>query len=368
MIERNNVELRILQIVPTPSWGGGERYVHNLAEAFNVNGDKVFVLSRKSDIIQRKFADLNVPFFTLPLRSLFDIYSILCLAFFIKKHRINVVHAHIFCDAFLSVFAKKLLFAKSVKVVMTRHLVKRGKNNFLYRYLYKNLDPLIFVSGVTEEAFLSTVSTKNIRTTVVHNAVKNVRFESIKPINYRQVLNLESDAKLLGFCGRLDFEKGVDLIIDALPQLLQHHVVLLIAGVGDEKYVDFLSQKIKDLNIENRVYFLGFVDDILAFLAGLDVAILPSRVKEACPLSPIECLQVGCPVITTDIGAQKEIIEDGKTGLIIPADSVSEIVEKTRLLLNDPEYCSEIRKNAIKAGKTFDYNVFFKTIRDLYVK
>jgi glycosyltransferase involved in cell wall biosynthesis len=370
MMQTNEVNnnLRVLQIVPTPNWGGGERYVHDLTEAIKANGDNVFVISRKSDVIQKKFADLNLPFFTLPLLFLFDVYSILRLAFFIKKHRINIVHSHIFCDAFLAIFAKKLIRAKSVKVVMTRHLAKRGKNNFLYRYLYKNLDPLIFVSNVVKESFFSTVSTKNIRTMVVHNAVKNVRFESIKQMDYRRIFNVETDAKLLGFCGRLDFEKGVDLIFDALPQLLQHNAVLLVAGVGDKKYMDFLHQKIKDLNIENRVYFLGFVDDVLAFLAALDVAILPSRAKEAFHLVLIECLQVGCPVITTNTGAQEEIIENQKTGLIIPPNSVSEIVEKTKLLLDNPEYCSEVRKNAIKASEAFSYNAFFKTIYDLYIK
>ena len=363
------VELRVLQIVPTSSWGGGERYVYDLAEAAQTNGDKVFVVARKSGVIREKFADLNLHFFTLPLLFLFDIYSMLRLAFFIKRQRINVVHVHIFCDAFLSVFAKKLMRAKSVKVVMTRHLVKQGKNSFLYRYLYRNLDPLIFVSHAAERAFLSTVSAKNIRTTVVLNAVKTIHPEKIAPIDFRQKLNLDSNTKLLGFCGRLDPEKGVDLIIDALPQLLlQHNVALLIAGAGDKKYTDSLHQKIKDLHLENRVHFLGFLNDVFTFLAALDMAVLPSRAKEACPLTLVECMQAGCPVITTNTGAQEEIIDNQKTGLIIPSDSVSEIVEKTKLLLENPEYYSEIRENALKASESFNYATFFKTIRALYTK
>jgi glycosyltransferase involved in cell wall biosynthesis len=367
MMKPDMVELRVLQIVATSNWGGGERYVHDLAEAIETNGDKVFVIARKSSVIREKFADLDVPFFTLPLLFLFDIYSILRLAFFIKKHRINVIHTHIFCDAFLSVFAKRLIRAKTVRIVMTRHLVKQGKNNFLYRYLYRNLDPLIFVSNTAERTFLSTVSAKDIRTVVVHNAVKNVHPEKIVPIDFHRKLNLDAKTKLLGFCGRLDPEKGVDLIIDALPQLLlQHNVVLLIAGVGDKKYTDFLHQKIKNLNLETRVYFLGFLDDVFTFLAGLDVIILPSRAKEAYLLTLIECMQAGCPVITTNTGAQEEIIENKKTGLIIPPNSISEIVEKTGLLLENTAYCSKIREDALEASKTFNYAVFFKTIRDLY--
>ena len=369
MINPDFVELRILQIVPTVNWGGGERYVYDLAEAAKNNGDKVFVVSRKSDLIRGKFADLNLPFFRLPLLFLFDVCSIVRLAFFIKKYRINVIHSHIFCDAFLSVFAKKLICAKSVRVVMTRHLVKPGKNSFLYRYLYKNLDPLIFVSHAAERAFLSTVLAKDIRTVVVHNAVKNIPPKEITPTDFHLKLNLDANTKLLGFCGRLDPEKGVDLIIGALPQLLlQHNVVLLIAGTGDKKYTDFLHQKIKDLHLENRVHFLGFLNDVFTFLTGLDVAILPSRAKESFGLTLVECMQAGCPVITTNTGAQEEIIENQKTGLIIPPDSVSEIVEKVKILLENPEYYSKIRENALQASKTFNYATFFKTIRNLYAK
>jgi len=361
-------ELRILQIVPTSTWGGGERYVYDLAETTKDNGDKVFVVSRKSNVIREKFSELNIPFSTLPLLFFFDVYSIFRLACIVKKYRINVVHVHIFCDAFLSVFAKKLFCAKNVKVVMTRHLVKKGKNNFLYRYLYKNLSALIFVSKTAECAFLETAPAKNIRTVVVHNAVKNVCKEKNELVDFRCILRLDSDVKLLGFCGRLDPEKGVDLIVDALPCLLQHHVVLLIAGVGDKKYTDFLHQKITDLNLENRVYFLGFVADVIPFLASLDLAILPSRVRESFGLTLVECMQAGCPIITTNTGAQEEIIENGITGFIIQPNSVSEIIEKTKLLLENPTLHTTIRNNALKASKDFDYAAFFKTIRNLYTK
>jgi len=360
-------ELRILQIVPTVSWGGGERYVFDIAETFQSNGDKMFVISRKSKVMREKFEDLKLPFFTLPLLFIFDIYSIIRLACFIMKYQINVVHVHIFCDAFLSVFAKKIA-RTNTKIIMTRHLVKRGKNNFLYRYLYKNLDSLIFVSNTAGRAFLSTVSPKNIHTTVVHNAVKNTDGTIINPIDFRERLNLDSTTKLIGYCGRLDFEKGVDLIIEALPQLIQYNVVLLIAGVGDKKYTDFLHQKIKNLNLESHVFFLGFVDSVLPFLAGLDLAIMPSRAKESFGLTLVECMQAGCPVITTNTGAQEEIIEDGKTGFIIPSESVSEIVNKTKLLLDNSELHTTIRNNALKASETFNYASFFNTIRSLYVK
>ncbi|MCL2041543.1 MAG: glycosyltransferase family 4 protein [Bacteroidales bacterium] len=369
MSKLNLVELRILQIVPTSEWGGGERYVYDLAEATKANGDKVFVVARKSNVVRKKFSDLNLPFFTLPLLFLFDVYSIVRLAFFIKKHQINVVHAHIFCDAFLSVFAKKLIRAKSVKVVMTRHLVKQGKNSFLYRYLYRNIDTLIFVSKAAESAFLSTVSAKDIRTAVVHNAVKDIPLEKMIPIDFRQKLNLDVHTKLLGFCGRLDPEKGVDLIIDALPQLLlQHNVVLLIAGAGDKKYTDCLHQKIHDLNLDGNVFFLGFLNDVFPFLAALDVAILPSRAKESFGLALVECMRAGCPVITTNTGAQEEIIENQETGLIIPPNSISEIVEKTKTLLENPDLYSKIRENALKSCESFNYATFFKTIHNLYTK
>ena len=144
---------KILHIFASKSWGGGEQYVYDLAMRQKGDGRRVVVVSRNSQAVLSKIRDKGFAIYRLSLSGLFDIISILRLALIIRKERPDIVHAHHFKDAFQAVLAR--LFARvSCRVVCTRHIVKRGKSNIFYNWLYSKLDKIVFVSHLAKEAFL----------------------------------------------------------------------------------------------------------------------------------------------------------------------------------------------------------------------
>jgi colanic acid/amylovoran biosynthesis glycosyltransferase len=126
------------------------------------------------------------------------------------------------------------------------------------------------------------------------------------------------------FCAaRLSPEKGLEFLIRAIKLLLDqgHELQLRLAGDGPER--EKLERLTNELELSDRVHFLGFLDEdeIICELQDCDLFVLPSFV-EGLPVSAMEAMAIGVPVIATNIAGTSELVEDGRTGLLVrPSDS-----------------------------------------------
>lgn len=157
------------------------------------------------------------------------------------------------------------------------------------------------------------------------------------------------------FVGRLEPMKGVDVLLQAFSALTPQppssegrggHPHLRIVGDGGQRAT--LEQLAKDLGIENRVTFLGHIPapDVYKEFAEAEIFCGLSR-SEALGNVFIEAQAAGCAVIGTNVGGIPDIVEDGKTGLLIPPDNPEVAVGAIRELLENPE----LRSRLVEAGK-----------------
>ena len=159
------------------------------------------------------------------------------------------------------------------------------------------------------------------------NHFKSVEAE--KRSTLRQSLNLPS-GPLVIFTGRLVREKGVDVLINAWPQVQQQvpDAHLIIVGEGDKRAE--LEAQVQRLNLNAQVLFLGGCDDVTSYLQTADVFVLPSY-AEGLPVSLLEAMACGLPCVATAVGGTLQLIEDGVTGRAVavgdPAALASGLVE-----------------------------------------
>ena len=155
----------------------------------------------------------------LPLGGALDVRSALALARELSQHStLNSIHAHNFKDAFTACYARRLSGCKDVRVVMCRHLTRKGKNTLLYRWLYRQLDCLCFDSELSRSEFLSTQPTIDERKLrIVHTSV--VVPEHIEAVDVRGKYAIPANAVIAMFHGRLDPEKGLDTLLEAMSLL-----------------------------------------------------------------------------------------------------------------------------------------------------
>ena len=410
----------IIHIVSNKEWGGGEQYVLDLASRQKADGIAVTVVCKPVEAIRRKYEEAGLRVLTLPLGGVLDVRSAFALSH-VLRHSVASgqrptangqwstangqwstvngqwstvngqcsLHAHNFKDAFTACYARRLSGHRDVRVVMCRHLTRKGKNTLLYRWLYRQLDCLCFDSGISKQEFLSTrpsIDERKLR--IVHTSV--VVPKQIEAFDVRGRYGLPSDAIIAMSHGRLDPEKGLDTLLEAMallrngqcPMVDGQCPTLVLLGRGSEEYTAHLKQKATELGLSvaasipshreglaGGVIFAGFQPSALPWIAAADVGILASTVSEGCPLSPQEYMSLGHPVIVTDNGGQREYVIDCHNGLLVPPGDAQALAAALARLAADAALRQRLGQQA-KADfyDHLDYEHFYQQIKDIYLQ
>lgn len=136
--------------------------------------------------------------------------------------------------------------------------------------------------------------------------------------------------------GRLHTKKGFDVLIRAVGKLLawDYDVTCEIAGEGGER--NDLQALIRELDLESCVKLVGWTDDVAGFLATGDLFAFPSH-QEGFPLTLLEAMAVGLPVVSSEIDGPVEILKDGLNGRLVPDDDPDRLGEALGELISDPD-------------------------------
>ena len=140
------------------------------------------------------------------------------------------------------------------------------------------------------------------------------------------------EAPLVGVVGRLAPIKDHQTLIEAVARLDGVHLAI----VGDGEMRSELEGAVMNLEIQQRVHFVGWSLDIPGVIADMDVVALTSR-NEGTPVSLIEASACGRPVVSTDVGGVKAVVQDGTSGILVPAGDASAVAAGLERLLGDPE-------------------------------
>ena len=387
----------IIHIVSNKEWGGGEQYVLDLASRQKADGISVTVVCKPVEAIRRKYEEAGLRVLALPLGGALDVHSALALARELSQlstltsqlSTLNSIHAHNFKDAFTACYARRLSGCKDVRVVMCRHLTRKGKNTLLYRWLYRQLDCLCFDSELSRSEFLSTQPTIDERKLrIVHTSV--IVPEHIEAVDVRGKYAIPVNAVIAMFHGRLDPEKGLDTLLEAMSLLnsplgptgrlrspseqefsilnSQFSILLVLLGRGSDEYTAHLKQKASELGIADQVIFAGFQHSVLPWVAAADVGILASTVSEGCPLSPQEYMSQGHPVIVTDNGGQREYVIDGQNGLLVPPGNAQALASALNRLTTDAALLQRLGQQAREDFYDhLSYEHFYQQIKGIYL-
>jgi glycosyltransferase involved in cell wall biosynthesis len=167
---------------------------------------------------------------------------------------------------------------------------------------------------------------------------------------------------VVGIVGRIEDAKGQFLVIEAIELLKDLNIKAMIVGhTMDEEYLDNLKQKIKDLDIEEKVIFTGFTKEVDAHMQLFDVNILATP-KETFGLVVIEAMMNKVCMIATNNGGPLEIIDDEQTGLLFDRTS-KDLALKIKKLYDNPTLKHELsQKGYEKAQKEFNSDIQFNKL------
>jgi 1,2-diacylglycerol 3-alpha-glucosyltransferase len=185
----------------------------------------------------------------------------------------------------------------------------------------------------------------------------------------RREIGISPQSVVLIYVGRLGPEKNLSFLLRSFAGVAQayEHVHLLLVGDGPER--DNLETSVHYMNISSRVHFIGMVPrtDIYGYLAGSD-AFVTSSVTEVHPLSVIEALASGLPVLGIDSPGISDTVEDGITGLLVKEEDLAAFTAKLVRLISEPELRKQMGMRAREAAKNFSIERTSENMLNLYQK
>ena len=178
----------------------------------------------------------------------------------------------------------------------------------------------------------------------------------------RREIRIQSGTPLIGVLGRLAPVKEHTVVLEAMTHLPGVHLAIF----GDGELGSTLRAMSRELGIGERVHFMGWWSDVPSALSDLDVVALTSR-NEGTPVSLIEAHASGLPVVATDVGGVRSVVEDDQTGYVVSVGDAVAVADRIRRLLEEPELRSKMgRLGRERVAMRFDKNRLLSDVADLY--
>jgi glycosyltransferase involved in cell wall biosynthesis len=283
------------------------------------------------------------------------------------KSKFDLVHIHT-SYPLLGLLADVPSLLMRVPTILTLYSPLQGKpsmkGDWFHRQLLNPSLSKLFLSSVNRIIAIS----RNVKESLVLYGLSEHCIEYIPPIvdtslfrpdlqgqSKRSELSLEKDALVILYCGNWRPWKGVDLLVESMPKVVGEFPkakLLLAFGEPIDWYLDyrsFLRRRIIELKMESHIIEMGLVQDINQLMAASDVVVAPfrnTREISDLPLSILEAMSCGKPVIATKVGGVPEIIRDGENGLVIQPDNRSELEENLCFLLGNQDVARKLGQNA----------------------
>ena len=177
--------------------------------------------------------------------------------------------------------------------------------------------------------------------------------------------NNNNDNKYAFFFGRLSGEKGILNLLNAIKQLDNGN--LIIAGDGPER--KNIEKFIKENNIEDKVKMVGYLkqEQVKEYIENSRFVVVPSIWYENCPYSILETMEIGRPIIGSQIGGIPELIEDKENGFVYEYDNIDELAEKMKTLFDNNEVANQQGRMSRKLyEEKYSENIYYNKILEIY--
>ena len=359
--------MTIAYFIASPTWRGGEQYIYNLArhmkERYEVNPFFLFPSHSDAKMIER-FAEIGPCHIFAYANKLWRFlpYSGRRLARILDQYSTDIVHINSRQTYFVAAFAKHFV-RHPFRLIATQHLVRQAKTGIFWEWAYRQIDILSCVSDCVCRTYLKALGNRTTfsRVQIVHNSAPIYK-EDIrcpKPTPCTHIL----------YHGRICREKGIVPLFKALSLIADLPFRITFAGNIDKRDKKLWKQLLASSSIKDNIEYIGFCTDMSDLLNTCHIGISPSIVREAGPLSIIEHMAYGLAVVTSNNGAQPEIIQNEVNGILCPSNDPQAIATALRRLLTDFELTNRIGKQSQKdffAQHTYD--TFIKDMYQLYTQ
>lgn len=363
-----STKIKVLHIIPKFGTGGAERLVLDLLENSDTENFDVAAVSLYAEtgtLFEREIRNKNLKVYYLDKHRGADFSMVYKLKRIFRMFRPDIIHTHLYVLRYVLLPAR--LEQVPVMVHTLHNLADKEVDAFgkVVGHVAFNLLGVVPVS-ISNEVVKSfhMVYGKKVYTPVIYNGVDTKVFAEASVLCRREE---QGNVNLLHI-GRFAPQKNHRLLIQAFSFALRKYPNLRLQLVGDGELRTMIENLAVELGIDGKVEFLGLRSDIPELLAQADIFVLSSD-WEGMPLSVLEAMASGKPVIATAVGGVPELVENGITGVLVPPSDPDALANAVVNLAKDPEKRASLGAMAQKvAMERFDISRTTHEYEELYRK
>lgn len=333
--------MNILMTEPGLHWNGQQQRLLREALWLDAHGHRVTIVCAPQSALAERLEESSLSWRPMSL-CMFTGAVLLRLA---QDLGVDIIHTRQSKDTACALWAK----SQGLRVVRSRHQPLPGKLCMTQRWLYRHgCDRVVAASQSIRQALIHTGDVPSDRIEVIGEGVRLEEFHpSIDGASLRRQWGIDPSAPLFGVIGMIRKEKGLCAFVDAALELRRQvpRARFVLVGDGHGYYAERLRERIGRAFPGSRpaLILAGFRRDIPRVTAALDALVVPSITDGQTLVIP-QAFACGKPVIASDVGGIPEIVEHGKTGLLVPPNKPRDLAMTMRHLLDDPMLARELAR------------------------
>lgn len=363
---------KIMYFITTSEWGGASQYVYNLCKFEKDKGNKVYLAVGSQGELSNRVKELQIPVFIVKsvkrsINPVSDIKAIFEMRELIKRINPDILHLNSSKAGIIGRVACKSIKHQKAKVVFTVHgwAFTDGVPSKFKKSLFRSAEKIVsgladlFICVSKYDQYIGKrdkVLNNKTNSVVIYNGSQNPNSDLI---NY----TVHNPLKLV-MVARFSPQKNQKLLIEALKKINPNSYQLTFVGDG-ETLID-CKRLVEQLSLSNSINFVGFKKDVGPYLVNNDVYILTTH-YEGLPISIIEAMSYGLPILASDVGGNSELVTNNVNGYLV--NNVNELVNSILRLISNPDRVKDMgKKSRVMFQKKFTLNKSIEGINMAYEK
>jgi len=360
----------ILHTIDTTGPGGAETVFIDLATGLPKDKYRSVVVIRGKGWVYDELCRRGIKPILLDAKGSFNLTYLLGLRKIIQREHIDLIQSHLLGT---NVYCSLVGLLTGRPVVATFHgVVDIGVNErfkgLKFAAINAGASRIIAVTDSLLDDITGRTPLNENKARVIYNAIDTAAFVRPRASTLRQKYGWSENEIIIGSLGNIRPAKGYDLLLKAAALLEQSPLSyrFVIAGQGKGQLYESLLALRKELGLEEKVQFLGFIDDAADFLANVDL-FLSSSISEGLPLAAIQAMVAALPMVATRCGGYVGLITDRENGVLVEVGDPQAIADGIEMVASDSDLQKTLSENARKyAMSTFDIQIMLDAYAQVY--